>query len=96
MVETTTESAPNPVMEMVDITAGLVPNTMVEIVKNLQRWHTTHFATGLKKILMVLVNVIMRFCQKMSTTLNCERITFIVSWLGDLYAETFPPLSKTI
>ena len=33
MVETTSESAPNPVMEMVDITAGLVPNTMVEIVK---------------------------------------------------------------
>ena len=32
MVETTSESAPNPVMEMVDITAGLVPNTMVEIV----------------------------------------------------------------
>ena len=53
MVETTSESAPNPVMEMVDITAGLVPNTMVEIVKILQRWHTTHFATGLKKILMV-------------------------------------------
>ena len=33
MVETTTESAPNPMMELVDITAGLVPNTMVEIVE---------------------------------------------------------------
>ena len=38
----------------------------------------------------------MRFCQKMATSLNCERITFIVSWLGDLYAETFPLIQNNL
>ena len=87
---------PNPLVEMVEIISGLVPNTMVEIVEKTSALAHHTFCNWFNENLTAYVNVIIRFCQKMSTTLNCERITFIVSWLGDLYAATFSPLSKTI